>query len=89
MNSNNSSDYNPADDENQGIAQLLVRAEESNTGIPQADYMNPVTAQGPEPEKAEVNDHDDVPSDGTTNGVNDDMLEEEYVEDGDLSEEEE
>ena len=75
-------DYNPADDDNQGVAQLLA-----NAGVPQAAYLNPVTAQGPEPEKAEVNDDD--PSDGATNGVNDDMLEEEDVEDGDLSEEEE
>ena len=83
----NPTDYNPADDENQGVAQLLAQAEESNAGVPQAAYLNPVTAQGPEPEKAEVNDDD--PSDGATNGVNDDMLEEEDVEDGDLSEEEE
>ena len=85
MNSNDrSTAYNPADDDNQGVVQLLAQGEEANSGVSQAEYMNPVTAQGPEPEKAEVND-----SDVDANGVNDDLLTEEEVEDGDADDEEE
>lgn len=75
--------YDPAEDDNQGVVQLLAQSEESTAGVPQADYMNPVTASGPEPEKAEVNQ-----SDVDANGVNDDLLEEEDVEEGEIDEEE-
>ena len=81
--------YNPADDDNQGIVQLMAQGEEANPGIAQANYTNLVTAQGPEPEKAEVNDDDEGPLEVDTNGVNEDMLEEEDVEDGELDLEEE
>jgi hypothetical protein len=85
MNANDDpDDYNSADDDNQGVAQLMAQSEEANTGIPQAGYMDLIRAQGPEPEKAEVND-----SDVDANGVNDDLLAEEEVEDGDVYEEEE
>ncbi|GAB3970386.1 hypothetical protein GCM10028806_18380 [Spirosoma terrae] len=75
--------YDPAEDDNQGVVQLLAQSEESTAGVAQADYMNPVTASGPEPEKEEVN-----LSDVDASGVNDDLLEEEAVEQGEIDEEE-
>jgi len=84
MNSDNNKDYNPADDDNQGVVQLLAQGEEANAGIPQANYMNPARMQGPEPEKAEVND-----AEVDSVGINDDLLAEETVEEGDANEEEE
>ncbi len=78
---NTNENYNPADDDNQGVVQLMAQAEEASNGIPQAEQMNIVKAQGPEPEKAEVND-----SDTDANGVNDDILAEEEVEDGEIEE---
>jgi len=84
MNSDDNKDYNPADDDNQGVVQLLAQGEEANAGIPQANYMNPARMQGPEPEKAEVNE-----TEGDSVGVNDDLLEEEAVEAGEVNEEEE
>ena len=71
--------YNPADDDNQGVVQLLAQGGEANNGISQVENMNPVTAQGPEPEKDEVN-----PSE--VDGVNDDVLAEENVEAGNVEE---
>ena len=71
--------YNPADDDNQGVVQLLAQGGEANNGISQVENMNPVTAQGPEPEKDEVN-----PSEVA--GVNDDVLAEENVEAGNVEE---
>ncbi|MFD2571718.1 hypothetical protein ACFSUS_13820 [Spirosoma soli] len=79
MNSTNNQDYNPAEDENQGVITKLVQGEESNEGVSQIEYMNPVTNQGPEPIKEEVNE-----SDTGTNGSNDDLLTEKDVEDGDI-----
>jgi hypothetical protein len=76
MNPNNT-DYNPAEDENQGVMTKLAQGEEANNGVSQATYMSPVTNQGPELEKEEVND-----SDVDANGVNDDVLTEEEIEDG-------
>lgn len=76
MNPNNT-DYNPAEDENQGVMTKLAQGEEANNGVSQVAYMSPVTNQGPEPEKEEVND-----SDVDANGVNDDVLTEEEIEDG-------
>lgn len=81
MNSENN--YSPAEDDNQGVVQLLAQGEEANAGVSQIEYLSPITNQGPEPEKAEVND-----SDADANGVNDDLLMEEEVEDGDVDEEE-
>ncbi|GAB3950603.1 hypothetical protein GCM10028805_28990 [Spirosoma harenae] len=78
MNPNDNKTYNPAEDDNQGVVQLLAQGEESNAGIPQVAQLSPVTASGPEPEKAEV------PDSGGGNGTNDDLLAEEEVEDGDL-----
>lgn len=75
--------YDPAEDDNQGVVQLLAQSEDSTAGVAQADYMNPVTASGPEPEKEEVN-----LSDVDASGVNDDLLEEEAVEQGEIDEEE-
>ncbi|MBC3786904.1 hypothetical protein FHK02_3410 [Spirosoma sp. LMG 31448] len=80
MNSGNNTDYNPAEDENQGVLTKLVQGEEANDGISQLDYMNPVTNQGPEPEKEEVDE-----SDTESNGINDDRLMEEDVENGDVA----
>lgn len=79
----NTDNYNPVDDENQGVAGSMMRAEKATYGVPQTDYMGPVTNQGPEPEKAEVND-----SDSEANGINDDVLAEEEVEAGSVDEEE-
>ncbi|MVM34700.1 hypothetical protein GO755_32025 [Spirosoma sp. HMF4905] len=72
-------DYNPADDGNQGVVQFMAQSEESNASVPQDQQMNPVQASGPEPEKAEVSVDD---SEGDY-GINEDMLEEEKVENGD------
>ena len=75
-------DYNPTEDENQGVITKLTQGEQANSGVSQLDYMNPVTNQGPEPEKEEVND-----SDTDSANANDDLLTEEDVEDGDIEEE--
>ncbi|GAB2579356.1 hypothetical protein [Spirosoma areae] len=85
MNPNDNNDYNPAEDDNQGVVQLMAQSEEANAGVAQAQYMNPVTAPGPEAEKAEVSDRADLlPSDTDTesDGINDDLLAEEAVEAG-------
>ncbi len=79
MNLNDNTDYNPAEDENQGIITKLVQGEEANNGVSQIEYMNPVFNQGPEPVKEEVNE-----SDTDANGVNDDLIAEEDVENGDV-----
>lgn len=79
MNPNDNTDYNPTEDENQGVITKLAQGENANNGVSQADYMNPVTNQGPEPVKEEVND-----SDSEANGVNDDLLAEEDLEKGDV-----
>lgn len=77
MNPSDSSAYNPAEDENQGVITKLVQGQQANDGVSQADYMNPVTASGPEPEKAEVNDDE-------AEGINDDILAEEDRENGEV-----
>jgi hypothetical protein len=79
MNSTNNQDYNPAEDENQGVLTKLAQGEEANEGVSQIEYMNPVYNQGPEPIKEEVND-----TDSDSNGVNDDLMAEEDVEAGDV-----
>ncbi|GAB3223013.1 hypothetical protein [Spirosoma arcticum] len=84
MNTDENNDYNPAEDENQGVITKLAQGEEANNGVSQIEYMNPVFNQGPEPVKEEVNARDDGPLGGETNGVNDDMLAEEDVENGDV-----
>ncbi|MFD2936924.1 hypothetical protein [Spirosoma flavum] len=81
MNPNETTNYNPADDDNQGVVQLMAQGEAAGGGVAQAEYMNPIVNQGPEPEKAEVND-----SDTDANGVSEDLLTEEDVEDGDVKE---
>ncbi|QDK81663.1 hypothetical protein EXU85_24845 [Spirosoma sp. KCTC 42546] len=80
MNTTNEN-YNPADDGNQGVVQLMAQSEEANASVALDQQMNPVHASGPEPEKAEVND-----SDVDANGVNNDLLEEEEVENGVIDE---
>ena len=72
MNSDNEKNYDSANDDNQGVAQLMAQAEEATPGVAQVERMNPVTAQGPEPIKEEVNEDVD--------GLNDDVLTEEAVE---------
>ena len=79
MNPNDNNEYNPATDDNQGVVQLLAQGEQAGGGVAQAEYMNPITNQGPEAVKDEVN-----PSDTDANGVNDDLLAEEDVEAGDV-----
>ena len=73
MNMDSNKKYDPAHDDNQGVAQLMAQAEETTPGVAQVARMNPVTAQGPELIKEEVNDED-------TDGMNDDVLAEETVE---------
>lgn len=84
MTLNDNTDYNPAEDENQGVMTKLIQGEEANNGVSQLDYMNPVTNQGPEPEKEEVNE-----SDTEADGVNNDLLTEEDVANGDADVEDE
>ena len=89
MNPNDNTDYNPAEDDNQGVVQLLAQAQGANGGVPQDGGINPAVAQGPEPVKEEVNDRNDRyagvgPFDTDANGVNDDMLAGEDVENGDV-----
>ena len=72
---NENKNYDPATDENQGIMTTVIQAEEANDGVSQVERMSPITAQGPEPEKAEVNEPGDA-------SVNDDVLVEEDVEAG-------
>lgn len=84
MTLNNDTNYNPAEDENQGVMTKLIQGEEANSGVSQLDYMNPVTNQGPEPEKEEINE-----SGTETDGVNDDLLTEEDVANGDADVEDE
>ena len=78
---NNTEQYNPANDDNQGVVQVLAQAEETNSGVPQVERMSPITAQGPEPVKEEVNE------DGA-DAVNNDILAEEDVEAGEANEKE-
>lgn len=78
---NDTKQYNPANDDNQGVVQVLAQAEEANSGVAQVERMNPVTAQGPEPVKEEVNE-------AGADAVNDDMLAEEDVEAGEANERE-
>ena len=77
MNLADNNKYNPADDDNQGVVQLMAQGEEASNGVAQVEYMDPVTDQGPEPEKDEVN-----PSE--IDGVNDDIEAQEDVEMGDV-----
>lgn len=77
MNTDNNT-YNPADDDNQGVVQVLAQSEASNTGVPQDSPLRAITASGPEPEKAEVADPDG------DSGINDDLLAEETVEKGEV-----
>ena len=79
MNPNDINDYNPAEDDNQGVAQLLSQAQKASGGVPQEGGINPVLAQGPEPVKEEVNE-----SDTDANGVSTNLLAEEDVEDNDV-----
>ena len=80
MNPNDNNDYNPAEDENQGVITKLAQGEEADNGVLQIEYMSPVFNQGPEPVKEEVNN-----SDTEANGVNDDLLAEENVADGNVA----
>ncbi|MDB5241081.1 MAG: hypothetical protein JWP57_1706 [Spirosoma sp.] len=91
MNPNHNTDYNPAEDENQGVITKLVHGEDANSGISQLDYMNPVKNQGPEPVKEEVNDPSNKPvgsglPDTDSNAVNQEMLTEEDVADRNITE---
>lgn len=79
MNTANNKKYNPADDDNQGVTQLMAQAEEATPGVSQVERMNPATAQGPEPIKEEVKEED-------IDGVNDDVLAEEAIEKGEADE---
>lgn len=85
MNPNDNGAYNPAEDENQGVITKLTQGEQAGGGVAQAEYMNPLTNQGPEPIKEEVNDPNAGLSDTDANGINDDLLAEEDVEAGDVN----
>lgn len=85
MNTNNSNEYTPADDDNQGVVQLMAQGADADNGISQVERMNPlvdstivdstIVDSGPEPVKEEVNDDADSDS-----NLNDDELAEEEVE---------
>ena len=81
MNPNETTTYDPTNDENQGIMTKMVQGENASGGVAQLASLNPVVNQGPEPEKEEVNE-----SDTEANGLNDDLLAEEDVEDGEIDE---
>jgi hypothetical protein len=76
MTPNDNTNYNPADDDNQGVIQPLIQA--TNGGFSQTGGITVPTASGPEPEKAEVADSE------ADNGLNDDILEEEDIEKGNV-----
>ncbi|AQG78144.1 hypothetical protein [Spirosoma montaniterrae] len=78
MNPNDNQDYNPAEDDNQGVVQPLAQA--TNGGFSQSGGIAIPTAQGPETIREEVN-----ASDTDANGVNDDLLAEEDVEAGNVN----
>jgi len=82
MNPNDNNDYNPANDDNQGVAQLMAQGADANPGVSQVERMNPVMDSGPEPIKEEVNDDPD--SDGDSS-LNTDELTEEAVESNSLT----
>ena len=82
MNDSDNKTYNPAEDENQGVITKLTQGDQAGAGISQAKQMSPVTALGPETEKAEV-------SESVGEEVNDDILIEEDVEDGQVGTENE
>ncbi len=75
MNPNNKNEYTPADDDNQGVVQLMAQGADADNGVSQVERMNPVTDSGPEPVKEEVNDDADGDS-----SLNDDELAEEEIE---------
>ncbi len=85
MNATINTSYTPADDDNQGVTQLMAQGAAANDGVSQVERMNPVVDStvvdstivdsGPEPVKEEVNDEPD--SDAS---LNDDELAEEEVE---------
>ncbi len=80
MNDTINTSYTPADDDNQGVTQLMAQGAAANDGVSQVERMNPivdstVVDSGPEPVKEEVNDDPD--SDAS---LNDDELAEEEVE---------
>lgn len=75
MNPNDNKNYNPAEDDNQGVIQPLAQA--TNGGFSQTGGLAIPTAQGPEPEKAEVNEEE-----ADTEDINDDTLTEEDVQEG-------
>ncbi len=80
MNATTNTSYTPADDDNQGVTQLMAQGAAANDGVSQVERMNPivdstVVASGPEPVKEEVNDDPD--SDAS---LNDDELAEEEIE---------
>ncbi|WP_018620181.1 hypothetical protein [Spirosoma luteum] len=79
MNTASNKNYDPANDDNQGVVQLMAQAEVATPGVSQVERMNPVTAQGPEPIKEEVNDEE-------RDGVNDDVLAEGAVEESEADE---
>jgi len=82
MNPNNNNEYTPADDDNQGVAQLMAQGADANTGVSQVERMNPlvdstVVDSGPEPVKEEVNDDPD--SDGDSSLNTDELTEQEVA----------
>ncbi len=82
MNDSENKTYNPAEDENQGVITKLTQGDQAGAGTSQAEHMSSVVASGPESEKAEVNESD-------AEGVNNDMLAQEDVENGEVDTEEE
>lgn len=78
MNTNDNESYNPSDDDNQGVVQLMAQAQEANSGVAQNESINPIKASGPEPEKAEVDQPDNE-------ALNEDVTTEKKAENGEIN----
>lgn len=84
METNQQEGYNPAEDDNQGVAQLMAQGEQANqnVGVEQAPQMG----MAAHTEQNEANQAPTNESDTEANGVNEEMLAEEDVENRDLTE---
>ncbi|GAB3694225.1 hypothetical protein GCM10027592_14920 [Spirosoma flavus] len=75
MNTTDNQNYDPAEDDNQGVVQLLAQSETAEPGVAQANQMSPEAAMG------SANEKDGDSPEGER--INDDVLAEEATESGD------
>lgn len=81
-NLDNQAGYNPADDDNQGVAQLMAQGAQANNNAGVAQENGVIsTGLNPSPEPYLPGETSDDPIDG---GSNNDMLIEEAIESGDV-----